>query len=174
MKRKLLNSKGMTLVEVLLAVALLALFGSMAMVGTSALFRSDRDLMDFSKAAVLGSDVMKIISNEIRFGEDFEIGESGNELNYSGASYGEGCTLKIGEGENEGRLVICKTSPSTPPSTTNFLPVGAVAYGNLKLLSVTFTIDEGGNISFTVSITSDGEKILWEQTGNAVPLNHKV
>lgn len=77
MKRKLRSKKGFTLAEALISVAILAMLISMAAVGTSGMFGTGEQMMTVAKAAVLGSDVMQAVTNELRFGEDFEFPTEG-------------------------------------------------------------------------------------------------
>lgn len=115
--------KGFTLAEALVAVAILVIFISMVAVGTSGMFGSGEQMMAVSKAAVLGSDVMQVITNELRYGENFTVGgvsmneeftaepskAAVTELVFSSATYGEGCTLKLSAG---GETVEMGTTPS--------------------------------------------------------------
>lgn len=118
MKRKFRRSnKGFTLTEMLIAVALLAIFVSMAAVGTSSMFDTGEQMMTASKAAILGSDVVDAIANEIRFGEEFTLGDGSDKLliekekstrptiptnaaklSFNSASYGDGCVLTLSSG----------------------------------------------------------------------------
>lgn len=188
MKKRL--TKGFTIVEVLIATAILAIFVSMAIVGTSALFGTGEQMMAVSKAAVLGSDVMKVVTNEIRFGEKFPTlepimgGEKDKDivgytpkkgetsLAYNSTAYGEGCVMKLGTGDKKGQLVVAS-------KTKTFFPLSAAAYGEIYIESITFDI-EGKVvknsmqhiITCTVVIT-DGEKTLWQQSATIVPLYQK-
>lgn len=183
MKKRSFFRKGMTLSEMLVAVAILVLFVSMAMVGTSGLFGTAEEISVVSKAAVLGSDVMQIITNEIRYGESFSVGKGeGTVLKFNSASYGDDCSMFMEEGE----LVLTKTTTSkdaegnATTETTTFKPIGTVAYDEVKIQTLTFALaaaDETDGTKTTVTvhlaIVGDG-KILWDHEVNIVPLFHKL
>ncbi len=132
MRRKTLFNKGFTVVEVLIAVAILAVFVSMAAVGTSGLFGTGEKMMAVSKAAVLGSDVMQVITNELRYGENFavdskkvkksfssdpEFDKNGYaSITFNSATYGDGLTMKVSK---SGDIVVNNSSGSPQNITLN-------------------------------------------------------
>ena len=176
MKKRL--RKGFTVTEVLIATAILAIFVSMAVVGTSALFGTGEQMMTVSKAAVLGSDVMKAVTNELRFGEAFQYtpesegAKQGPLSSYNSTAYGESCKMEIGTEEHAGELVIVNTSKDK-----TFFPIGTAAYDEVRIKSITFTVtEENGRFIVTcgLAITSDGENVLWEKSVSTVPLYQKA
>ncbi len=179
--KKRIDNKGFTLTEVLVATALLAIFASMTIVGTSALFGTEEKMMTVSKAAVLGSDVMKVVTNELRFGENFALNASAGTITYNSSTYGDNCELKT---DGEGVLLVVQTSTGVNASgelTTNsktFYPIGSAAYDEVRVKAISFSIASGGKdrqvISCTVSVTSDGTNTLWEETVTIVPLYQKA
>lgn len=185
MKKKISNKKGFTLVEALVATAILAIFVSMAIMGTNALFGTGEQMMSVSKAAVLGSDVMKAVTNEVRFGENFTF--DGSTIKYNSASYGDNCKM---EKSDDGQLVIVQTSTGTDifggtqSSDKTFNPIGSAAYGEVRIDSLSFILNEIVDskdknkkrqvITCSISITSDGENILWKQSVDIVPLYQKT
>lgn len=179
---KIFNKKGVSLAEVLITVAIMAIFVSMAAVGTSALFGTGEEMMNVSKSAVLGSDVLQIITNEIRYGENVSTvsGDGGvltDRLAYNSSSYGEGCTMFL----DGGKLVINQKSTKTDISGNKvdvdrtFTPIGDVAYGNVKIVELAFGLDDAG-VAVNVSVKiSDGDSgALWENSVSVVPLYKKV
>lgn len=120
MKKKLNSKKGFSLAEALVAVAILAIFVSMAAVGTSGLFGTGEQMMAVAKAAVLGSDVMQVITNELRYGEEFSFVDGNNEysikkeldssdvdalpqgvtkIKFNSSTYGDGCAMTVSTGD---------------------------------------------------------------------------
>ena len=176
--KKILRTKGFTLAEVLIATAILAVFASMAIFGTSALLGSDLKMMSVSKAAVLGSDALKVIANEIRFGKDFELLSDGT-IKYNSTSYGDNCTIQLNA---EGQLTIVQKPrvPSGDSSSKTFLPIGSAAYDEVRISSVVFDVKVSEKdksrqiISCTLSVTSDGTNTLWQETLTVVPLYQKT
>ena len=184
--KKLRSKKGFTLVEVLVATLILAIFVSMAIVGTSALFGTGEQMMAVSKAAVLGSDVMKAVTNEVRFGEGFSLDADTKVMKYKSTTYGEGCEMTL---DDKGQLMIVQTSKGTDlageetSASKNFFPIGSAAYDEVRIKSIGFAIEEKkdakGNmirqsITCTLAITSDGENTLWNKTVTVVPLYQKA
>ena len=182
MKKRRMNAKGFTVVEVLVATAILAIFVSMAVVGTSALFGTGEEMMAVAKAAVLGSDVMKTVTNEVRFGAEFST--SGSGLKYNSTYYGDDCEIVLGEG---GQLQIAQTSTAvvgtgeTPSVNVKYFnPLSSAAYDEVRIKTISFTVEESAKnkglqiVSCTLSITSDGQNVLWEKTVTVVPLSQKA
>lgn len=121
MKKKLNSKKGFSLAEALVAVAILAIFVSMAAVGTSGLFGTGEQMMAVAKAAVLGSDVMQVITNELRYGEEFSFVANDNKeysiskelessavdalpkdvtkIKFNSSTYGDGCVMTVSTGD---------------------------------------------------------------------------
>ncbi len=184
MKRKILNKKGFTLAEVLIATAILSLFVSMAIMGTSALFGSGEKMMTVSKAAVLGSDVMKAVTNEVRFGEEFSIDADTNTIKYNSTTYGNNCEMTL----EDGQLVIVQTSSSYTEGAESapgkpFYPISSAAYDEVKIKSIVFELsaktDSKGNVirhtvTCKLEITSDGTNTLWSKDVSIVPLYQKT
>lgn len=175
--KKILSKKGFTLVEALIAVAILAIFVSMAIVGTSALFGTGEQMMTVSKAAVLGSDVMKIVTNEVRFGENFSATteEDGTTtFQYNSTAYGDNCTIGI---DDFGHLLIISNTLGTAGGEKTFRPIGTAAYDEVRIKAITFDVtteSERSLVSCTLSITSDGTNTLWEKSVTLVPLYQKA
>ena len=200
--RKLFGRKGFTLAEALIATAILALFVSMAIVGTSGLFGTGEEMMAVSKAAVLGSDVMKVITNELRFGESFKSVEGGESITYDSTTYGEGTSMKISsDSGREGELLIVSSPKNfvetgaedgTGKSDKSFYPISSSSYDEVWIKSIMFTIEtkvekvkDEANIkeedkrkrqviSCTLAVTSDGTNTLWEKTVTIVPISQKT
>ena len=176
-KRKLSDKKGFTLAEVLICVAILAIFATIAMVGTTALFGTSEKMMAVSKAAVLGSDVMKIITNEMRFGESFVAAADGKLSSYNSTSYGDNCSISVATGEHAGQLVITQTPNGGGADAAKiFYPLSTAAYDEVRVLSIDLTVTtESGRtlITCTVSITDDGTRTAWSNSTTVVPLYQK-
>lgn len=176
------RKSGFTLAEVLIATAILAIFVSMAIVGTSALFGTGEQMMTVSKAAVLGSDLMKAVTNEVRFGENFTLEEGTNTLKYNSTTYGEGCEFKVGD---DGMLTIVQTSNSmnafgeTKSDSKEFFPIGSAAYDEVRIKDITFAISTENKqkqqfITCTLSLTMNGSDSVWEKSVTIVPLYQKT
>lgn len=182
MMKKLLKTKGFSLAEVLVATAILAIFVSATIVGTSALFGTGEEMMTIAKASVLGSDVIKAITNELRFGENFSMGDA-STVKYNSTTYGDDCEIHV---DGNGMLTIVQTTTAvdifghqTSDSKT-FYPIGSAAYGEVYIKSIVFDVQNSTQnkhrqiITCTLAITSDGDNVLWEKTISVVPLYQKA
>ena len=163
----------------LIAVLILAIFVSMAAVGTTALFGTAESVSEVSKAAVLGSDVMQVLTNEIRYGENFAPQNTGSDktkLVFDSSSYGTGCTLFTEAGE----LRISKASSAGEGAEdSTFMPLGSAAYDEVKIKTLTFDVasastDAGTkSIGIVLEITGSGGGTLWKNEVSIVPLCSK-
>ena len=111
--------------------------------------------MAVSKAAVLGSDVMKVITNELRFGESFKFetkdATSGDSITYDSTTYGEGTSMKIsGDSKRKGELLIVSSPKNfvetgaedgTGKSDKSFYPISSSSYDEVWIKSIMFTIE---------------------------------
>lgn len=174
MKRRILNKKGLTLAEMLVAVAILTVFISMAAFGMSGLFGAGGQMAAASKAAVLGADALEIVASEVRLGGNF--GEGGTELHYDSASYGEDCTLAV----EEGRIVVIRTDSTVDASGRPeeerkvFRLLGEASYGDVAIGAVTFTKQDGGAIAIELEVADAGGTTLWSNTATVVPLRAQL
>ncbi len=183
MKKRIRKKGGFTLAEALIATAILALFVSMAIVGTSGLFGTGEEMMAVSKAAVLGSDVMKVITNELRFGESFKFetkdATSDKTISYDSTTYGENCTMFV----EDGQLKISSKSVFDETSVTPYAPISTAAYDEVHIKDIIFEVKnilsssgkvKRQNITCTISITSDGTSELWKKAVTIVPISQKT
>ncbi len=158
----------------LVCVALLVVFVSMAAVGMTGLFGSGEQMAAASKAAVLGADALDAVAGELRLGENFSGG--GDAVSYRSAFYGEGCTMTV----EEGRLVVYRTEegvdgkgePAVMRQT--YYPVGESDYGDVTIGSLTFTMGENGAIGVALAVAGPDGNTLWSNQTTVVPLSEKL
>ncbi len=169
MRRRLTGRKGLTLVEMLISIAVLVIFVSIAAVGTSMLFGSGEQMEVASKASVLGADVMELAVGEVRFGRNFSGG--GDAVQYDSASYGENCTMTV----REGKLVVSKPSASgNAAEDASYLLVDGAQYGGAVIQSVRFTLNVDGSVEISVEIGDGDGTPLWQNGVTVVPLDRKL
>lgn len=151
------NKKGMTFVEVLIAVLILALFVSAATVGMNSMFGTSRKIMNVSKSSVLGASTVELITNEFRYSEIHEetqamlekeiegLKESAtvnlSDPYYNSPTYGDKCRLSI---DDKGRLIVIQprmeldtTDNTFKEQTKTFLLIGEVSYDQIKITNLT-------------------------------------
>lgn len=117
MKRKLKSESGMTLVEMLCAVAILVLLCLMLNTGIQAAVKSYRNLTAQSELELLCSTISNLLADDLRFARDTEADADGSLLRYNSDSYGTAAQIEI-SGE-DGQIRI---------GENKILPEGA--YGN--------------------------------------------
>ena len=160
--KKLKNACGMTIVEMLIAVMLLALLTAGGVTATTAVMASYTRMSDVSNAEILASTVVESLSNEIRLGRNIQVVNStGAEvttgtdtfLRLDSAVFGDRTTLQL---DANGHLVaktVTGTDPIIPILTDH-------TYSGLKLKDLSF--EKSGDafkISFTVYSDHLGD--LW-------------
>lgn len=105
LKRKLRSRAGLTLTELLAAMAVLALLGTAIGAGTSAATRVYRQSTTFSEAAVLASTLTEAIADELRYATDLPKADMKNP-SFTSQTYGKDTSITNGTGDDEGRLMI--------------------------------------------------------------------
>lgn len=164
--RKFRLKNGFTLAEMLIAVLLLALVTSMAVVMTSAVLSTTTTMQEIAQAEILGSEALDNLQREIRFGTNISVKNGGEVLSYKRGV--TDCTL----GNTDGKIMI--TTFIKGETNSNELFAG-VSYGNLKIAALSFALGDGteipkDSVGISVSIAF-GEKILWSDSVSVKPLN---
>lgn len=146
LKRKLCARAGMTLTELLAAIAIMALLGTAISVGTGAALRVYRASTAVSEAGVLKSTLAAAIMDELRYATDIDAGAS--PVTYRSDTYGKNTSITVSTADDsEGQLLV-KEQPL----------VGSRTYtSGLTVKTLDIVYDEG---VFTVTLTvgdADGE-----------------
>ena len=100
-RRKLRERRGITLSEMLVALAILGLVCLAVAGGLSASLGIYRDSVALSDAQTLASTLTQALMDDLRFARDFQT-DAGGGLSYTSPSYGEGATV----GQSEGHITI--------------------------------------------------------------------
>lgn len=95
MRRKLKEAAGLTLVEMLAAVAVLILLGMMLNTGMQMAVRSYRTMIAHSEVQLLLSTLANVLGDDLRYAQEVETGAGGQLTAYQDAS-GETVSLVIG------------------------------------------------------------------------------
>lgn len=158
LKRKLRARAGMTLTELLAAIAIMALLGTAISVGTSAALRVYRASTAVSEAGVLKSTLAAAIMDELRYATDIDAGAS--PVTYRSATYGKNVSITV---DSEGRLLVKGDSIKEPQplvgskTYTSGLTVKAldIVYGE-GVFTVTLTVgDADGELTSTAAFKID-------------------
>ena len=143
MREKLRNEQGMTLVEMLCAVAILILLGLMMNTGLQMAMRSYRDITAQSEVQLLLTTLSDALADDLRYARDVRTKGDGSLLSYSSDSYNSGgrATLEVGE---NGQVTA---------GGKRVLPGGA--YGNgayvVRVMKITYASRPDGSF-FTIEL----------------------
>lgn len=127
--KKLRDGQGLTLVEMLCAVAILILLGLMLNTGLQMALRSYRDITAQSEVQLLLSTLADALADDLRYARDVEAGSGGELLNYSSDSYNNGGKASLSIGEN-GQVMA---------GGKRVLPSGAYGNGAYKVREMDIT-----------------------------------
>ena len=160
--KKIRGTRGFTLVEVLIAVLLLASLSTVAGIVTSTVLSTSSDVRLVAKAEVLGDEVVGVITSEMRFCEDVRFDEDGVMTYFNSVSYGDETQFYV----RGGKLYI---RSSGMPADEEYSPIGGTVYGDLTISELTLKKGTGG-VDVTVRI-SDGSRVLFDSNVAIAVLN---
>ena len=158
MKKKLKSRRGVTIVELLVAVILLTLLTAGGITATSAVMSNYVHMSEATRAEILASTVMEALTNEIRLGRNISVAGDGNSITLDSVNFGVGNTFTL----NEGHLVV---------GAENKAVLSEKTYGGLTLSDLSFKKPDGARtvtISFKVEGQYDGQ--LCETSTAVAPL----
>ena len=164
MKRKLADSRGLTLVESLCTVVILILLGLMLNTGLNLAVKTYHDATAGSETQLLLSTAVAALSDELRYARSVQV--DGDRLkSYNSTSYGDNVTITYDTGYDTGQIFV---------GGMRLLPAGAYRNGLYEVtqLDITYTdasslftiflkvAEAGGTISAETTVTVrclDGE-----------------
>ena len=158
MRHKISSRKGFTLAEALIVVVILALMTSAGAVATSAVMASRVNMIQAADAEILGSTAFQAISNELRFGQNIEIGEDNKSVTLDSLTYGLDSTIFLDGGK------LKYGSDAKDQILTES------AYSGLDISSLVFTQKEDGSIHIALAVSGNKGR-LWSGELTVVPLN---
>ena len=168
--KKLRNTKGFTLTEMLIAVMLLGFVCALVTAMTSRVLEATVTMQEVAQAEILGSEVFDNLQGQLRVAQKIEVNEKANDgkgITFDIDSANVGYTFAVKDGKivlGHGKDgVITEENKGTPP-------FGGVSYGNLSVKSLEFAASGEDSIKISVSI-SYGEKTLWSGDVTVTPLN---
>lgn len=191
MMRKLKNRRGATMVEMLVAIVVLALLTCAGIAAAAAAMANFLHMNDAANADILASTVLETVAAEVRQGQNIALTEAltdptateGNSLTLDSVRWGTGIELKLGtDTGNAGRLVAVVPDAAGATEEREVLP--EKAYAGLRLKDLTWTkVGEGGANSdagitnagrevYTVTFTvcNDRDNELWHSTVTVAPM----
>ena len=134
LRQKLRNSRGLTLVEMTAAAAILILLALILHTGLIMAQNSYTKMTSESESQLLLSTLTDLLAHELRYARDVETGADGILSNYTSVNYGRHTTLSLNA-----------ETKQLEASGRQMLSSGA--YGNgayqIKTCSITYTEDTG-------------------------------
>ncbi len=97
LRQKLKNSRGLTLVEMIAAVGVLALLGLMLNTGLSMAQDSYNKMTGEAESQLLLSTLTDLLSNELRYARDVVTNGEGSLERYTSVNYGRNTILTLNE-----------------------------------------------------------------------------
>lgn len=189
MMRKLKNRRGATMVEMLVAVVVLALLTCAGIAAAAAAMANFLHMNDAANADILALTVLETVAAEVRQGQNIALTEAltdpaateGNSLTLDSVRWGTGIRLEL---DADGRLVAVDPDTTLPAEeqTRQLLP--EKAYTGLTLKGLTWTkvgemeansdagITYAGREVYTVTFTvcNDRDNELWHSTVTVAPM----
>lgn len=141
MKKKLRSKSGLTLVEMLAAVAVLSLMSVMIHTGLQLVINNYHTMIGKSETQLLLSTVTDTLADELRYARDIDAGEDGLLKTFTSVSYGRRTEILIG---NKGQLLA---------NGKRLIASGAYGNGRYTVTELVITYD---NPVFSVHVKVSG------------------
>lgn len=117
MIHKTRDSRGLTMVEMLCAVAILVLFALMLNTGLNMAMDNYRSMVLRSEADILVSTLSNVLTDELRYARNVEFNGDNTLKQYDSLLYGEDTKLTVGTGASEKKegQIYAETNASVAP-----------------------------------------------------------
>lgn len=152
MRKKLADTGGVSIVEMLCATIILILLGLLLNSGLQLSVKSYRELTAESETQLLLATAIDALADDLRYARKVEtVSETDNKLkSYFSDSYGKDTTLTIGaDGDTKGQLLA---------AGQRVLPPGAYGKGAYQIQNLNITYDKDNQL-FTVKMEVIAPKI---------------
>ncbi|HJB99051.1 MAG TPA: hypothetical protein H9764_01220 [Candidatus Flavonifractor merdavium] len=151
LRQKLKNGRGLTLVEMVAAAAVLALLGLMLHTGLFMAQNSYNKITGEAESQLLLSTLTDLLSNELRYARDVVTGEGGRLQRYTSVNYGRNTILALNE---NGQLEA---------NERQMLSGGAYGNGAYRIEAWSILYDETTQV-FTVELKVTGAYSISNET----------
>lgn len=168
---------GFSLVETLVAIALLAVMSSMAAVGATQALRQRRESIILADAQTVAGTAAQVVADRLRYGRICQVeGGSGQAVILVSGSYGTPVCLTL---DDDGRLIEQSVSVGGDGSAvrgTAYALLGEDAYSGLCLSDLAFELDadadEVRSVKVSLSVAEAGDDdCLWQLHFSVAPIN---
>ncbi len=183
MKKKIKSSRGVSILEMLIALLLLSLLSAGGVTATTAVMSDYNHMGEAANAEILASTVIETISNEIRLGNDISVvvpdptATTGESLTLDSAFFGENTELKLVD-----KCLIAETKDSEGNVIATKQVLSEDTYSGLHLKDLKFERVESGTVlgstemtgrtAFEIGFTvySDYSNELWKGSVSVAPM----
>jgi len=180
MRKKLCSSKGMTLTELLVALAIVALIGVALTTGVSSAARIYRDATQLYEAETLCGTILTYLEDEFRFGRNiyektFPLSEKA--VVFDSQAFGKGVRVIVENGEVKiKRDEVEMTGSSDPAPEKVYDLLGDRAYtSSLRVVEgeCSVSYDETNRqVTITIAVGPDDTSVYAKHTVKVVPVDN--
>lgn len=166
MRKKLRSSRGMTLTEVLVALAVVSLVSMSLTIGVNSATKVYRDSTQLFEAETLCGTILTYLEDEFRFGRNIQGNES--KVIYDSQTFGKGVEVFIGEKDKDkGKVKIGKKETAD----SSFDLLGAKAYTNGLMVNKCEINYAENLVTITIAVGPDESSVYAEHMVKVVPVD---
>lgn len=175
--QKARSKGGFSLVETLVAIAILSILTSVAALGTGQALQMRNRSIALADAQTVASTAAQVMTDQLRYGRIDPARSSGDTVVFASGTYGASMCMGLdGDGYLVTRAASVDGSGSLVQGATYAL-LGEDAYCGLCLTDLEFKVNaSGGNVdsvdvSFSVACAQTPEDSLWNLEFSVAPIN---
>ncbi len=166
MREKLRSSKGMTLTELLVALAVVSLIGVSLTAGVNSAVKVYQDSTRLFEAETLCGTILTYLEDEFRFGRNIDTDPANGTVVFDSQAFGKGVRVIVGDtDDNDGKILIGKDKDSG----LELLSDRAYTSGlRVNECNITYS---SGQVKIEVAVGPDASKTYVEHTVTVVPVD---
>jgi len=166
MKEKLRSSKGMTLTELLVALAIVSLIGVSLTVGINSAVKVYRDATQLYEAETLCGTILTYLEDEFRFGRNIK--SQSREVIFDSQDFGKDVKVSV----EDGKVLVMKKDATDTASASKLLGDSAYTSGLMVLESDSeISYDKAkGQVTITIAVGPGAGKTYVKHTVKVAPV----
>lgn len=178
-RRKLRSREGFSLAETLVAMAILSILGSVAVLGVTQALQQRSQAIALADAQSVASNAAQVITDQLRYGRIDTAHSGGDTVVLASGTYAATVSITL---DDSGRLITRGVSLNDAGGLvqgTTYALLGEDAYCGLRLRDLHFTVNQSGeavksvDVSLTVTQAGSADS-LWELEFSAAPINERA